>query len=803
MEKNPNQFVDNEAGKLNQDESKKSVKGEPQELQYASIRTQLEISQSKALHPNPNSEETESPPAPKATAEPENLKLKLKQPETLVKSVTFFGLFRFATGGDVAMMILAALFSSIMGAILPLMTLFFADFADNLSDSVDVLTSRTQITKIAFKMAYLGVAVFGASFLAIVLWSATAIRQTKAFRSQYFLHLLLKRAAWFDKEKAGKLANAYFEHNSAMMQTYSTKLHMFFQIIATVVAGFAVGFYKGWLVSLLIIAASPLMVVGLSMFLMYMGRFIKVQIKAYASAGAISDQAFEYVRGVKSLNGESHELAKYEAALQSGFVSEQKEGWKGAFFYAMFNVSWSFVYALSFLIGNYALGREWHNHNSGKTYTVGDFLAIFFGIITGMSSISMIAPINQSLSQGQAAMGRINQIVNLENRESSGKVKTPARELRGEIEFQNVTFAYPSAPERPVLKDVSFTIRPGKKFAIVGPSGSGKSTIIQLIERFYDPQEGSILLDGTDIKQFDLAHYRKLLGLVSQQPILFADTIRANMLIGLDNSAQVSESQILDALERANVKDFITTKLEKGLETYVGTSGAQLSGGQKQRISIARVLLRGPKLFLFDEATSALDRQNEKEIQETIDRVCSEVTSVSIAHRLLTIRNSDQIVVLVDGQIKETGRHQQLMQIENGIYQDLCTKQGSGEEEDKEGLDSGLGIKNELSNDLLGQNGLQLENGKHVSGDHPKTSQPSKNPDLTPDSKDGKAKGKSKKPPVFMSIYYFLTGKDICYIIIAVISSGFLGAIMPFIGIYLLTNTLNIYIIILIESSYY
>ena len=767
MKKEVKSFKDNETIKLHENTGK-----EPPILETQNFRTKEVNFVSSTKHLNPklaSKKETQNLPSQNPQTPLKTVKLKPPKPTTTAKSVSFFGMFKFATKLDVLLMILAAIFSSLQGIVFPLMTIFFADFAENLSDSVNIFDSRAKISKIVTNMLYLGSGVFISSFMAIVLWSKTACRQMKAFRSKYLLHLLFKNAAWFDREKAGTLSHAYFDHNAAVIEIYSTKLHLFFQIIATLIAGFLVAFYRGWLLSLLIVAASPIMVIGLTLYRVYTARFVKLQNLSYARAGAISDQSFEYIRGVRSLNGQAHESDKYVAALQSGFVSERKEGWKGAFFYALFNISWSFVYALAFLIGNYAVGKGWHNHNTGKTYAVGDFLAVLLGVITGISSISLFAPVNQSLSQGQAALGRVNQIVNLENQESSGGLKPQATQLKGEIVFQNVTFAYPSAPDRPVLRNISFVIKPGEKFAIVGPSGSGKSTIIQLIERFYDPQQGKIFFDGTDIQDFDLAHYRKLLGLVSQQPILFANTIRANMLIGLEDSNLISESKILDALEQANVKQLITEKLEKGLETYVGTSGAQLSGGQKQRISIARVLLREPKLFLFDEATSALDRQNEKEIQESIDRLSKKTTSISIAHRLVTIKNSDQIVVLVDGQIEESGKHTELINIPNGVYQDLYSKQGSVEEKEEIG---------------------EVLNGKQTNQNHSTHPISSNNLDakieLREDDDKTKQEKKEKKPaqtPVFMSIYHLLSGKDICFIVIAVISSGFLGAVMPFIGI--------------------
>ena len=749
-----------------------------------------------------------------------------------VKSSSFCGLFRFSTSCDVLMMVCAAFFSSVQGAMMPMMTIFFADFSDSLSDSIDPTVARAAISKIALKLIFLGICVFVSSTVAIILWSLTGRRQMERFRSEYFRAILSKSATWFDKEKPGRLANGFFEHIGSLVQVYSTKMHLFYQIIAMIIAGFAVGFYKGWLMSLLILASSPIMILGMVAFMYYITKLERTQSESYARAGSISDQTFGFVRGVKSLNGEQHEVDKYEQALLQAHKSNKKHGWKGSVYYGMFQSSSTIIFAISFLIGNFALGKSWHNHNTDKVYTVGDYIGVFFGIVTGISAVGMIAPVNKALAQGQAAMGRVNQIVNGLNKEPSGKRRPDKSSVKGQIVFENVTFAYPTAPDRPVLKNVSFTIRAGEKFAIVGPSGSGKSTVIQLIERFYDPQEGRIFLDGVDIKEFEMEQYRKLLGLVSQQPILFADSIRQNLLIGLDNALSVSDSQIWSALERANVKSFISQKLEKGLETYVGSSGDQLSGGQKQRISIARVLLRNPKLFLFDEATSALDRQNEKEIQETIDRVCSDVTSVSIAHRLQTVKNSHQILVLVDGVLEEIGTHEELMGIEEGVYLELYRNQDNGgnesSEEEQEQENGEMVQQNDMFNfnSGLDEHGNQniINSQKNVSSvkrnsvkETSKSIQPEdytdsmrkidKNEEQTAnslgeDSDSEKKKKIDKSFPTFVKLSNYLSGKDVCFIILGVFSSGFVGAVMPFTG-NIIFQIYSIYDIIILLFSYF
>ena len=699
------------------------------------------------------------------------------------KPAGFFDLFRFASKKDKIMMVFAAILSSIQGLLLPGMMLIFGDFTENMTDAIDPATAKENITNQSLIMIYLGIVVFVTSTIAIVLWTITGKNQMINLRSEYFQHVIMKNASWYDQERPGKLASAYYEHLGMFVQVYGNKLHILFQVVAMIISGFAVGFYKGWSMTLIIIAISPLMLIGISLFMYYIGESSKVEKNAYSEAGELSDQTFEYIRTVKSLKGEEHEIENYGNKLRGVISASEKFSCKINIFYGFFYFSWNFMYALSFWIGNLILYKKWINDNSGEVYSVGDYITIFFAVSTGVSGFSIVAPIQKSIAEAKIAMGRINTIVNNQNLDESGD-KVPAREsIRGEIKFENVTFAYPTHPEEKVLKNVSFTITPGEKFAIVGPSGSGKSTIIQLLERYYDPQEGRILLDGVDIKDIEIDYFRTIMGLVQQQPILFADSIRNNLTIGMEQRKQViTDDEIWKCLKRANVDTFIKDKLEDKLETYVGNQGSQLSGGQKQRISIARVLLRNPSVFLFDEATSALDRQNEKEIQETIDQVCSTVTSVSIAHRLQTIKNSDQIIVLVNGEIAETGNHEHLMEIERGIYKGLYMKQDKGAEEDEDKEEeepNKFEYNEEMDENFDSRNKKKRKNSEKSNRSLQQMSETEIN-----NKEETKEEEKKKKPVTIIGTSDYLSKSQIFQIILGVISSGAVGLVMPFSGYY-------------------
>nr|XP_046260733.1 bile salt export pump isoform X2 [Scatophagus argus] len=245
--------------------------------------------------------------------------------------------------------------------------------------------------------------------------------------------------------------------------------------------------------------------------------------------------------------------------------------------------------------------------------------------------------------------------------------------VKGDIEFHNVTFFYPSRPEVMILNDLSMQVKAGETTAFVGPSGSGKSTTIQLIQRFYDPEEGMVTLDGRDIRTLNIQWLRSLIGIVEQEPVLFATTIAENIRFGRPG---VTMEDLIQATKDANAYNFIMDLPQK-FDTLVGEGGGQMSGGQKQRIAIARALIRNPRILLLDMATSALDNESEAVVQEALDKVRMGRTTISIAHRLSTIRNADVIIGFEHGQAVEKGTHSELIE-RQGVYFTLVTLQNQG-----------------------------------------------------------------------------------------------------------------------------
>jgi ABC-type multidrug transport system fused ATPase/permease subunit len=282
------------------------------------------------------------------------------------------------------------------------------------------------------------------------------------------------------------------------------------------------------------------------------------------------------------------------------------------------------------------------------------------------SAAAFLGDTENAIKSGRAIVQIRDRELPIDSFDEGGQRPT---KLEGRIEFRNVHFRYPTRPEVSVLRKYNLTIEAGQTVAFCGPSGGGKSTCVSLIERFYDPVEGQVLLDGVDTKQLNIHWLRSQIGLVGQEPTLFIGTIAENIAMGLDYTP--SQEEIEEVAKMANAHDFIT-RFPDGYATQVGLKGEQLSGGQKQRIAIARAILKNPNILLLDEATSALDSESEKIVQEALDKVVAlkKRTTIIIAHRLSTIRKADKICVVSGGKVAEQGTHQELINL-NGIYANL------------------------------------------------------------------------------------------------------------------------------------
>ncbi len=289
------------------------------------------------------------------------------------------------------------------------------------------------------------------------------------------------------------------------------------------------------------------------------------------------------------------------------------------------------------------------------------YLTILYSVINPLKDLSKAS---YNIPRGLASMERINAILNAENPITDGEKGIEIAEMKEGIEYRNLTFSYDG--EREVLKNINIKIPKGKTVALVGQSGSGKSTMVDLIPRYYDVEQGEITIDGVNIKDMKVKSLRSLMGNVNQEAILFNDSFYNNITFGVENATM---EQVIEAAKIANAHDFIM-ETEDGYNTNVGDRGCRLSGGQRQRISIARAILKNPPILILDEATSALDTESERLVQEALERLMKDRTTIAIAHRLSTIKNADEICVLRDGEIVERGKHDELIELD-GVYKRL------------------------------------------------------------------------------------------------------------------------------------
>ncbi|KAL6888381.1 hypothetical protein ACP4OV_009407 [Aristida adscensionis] len=394
----------------------------------------------------------------------------------------------------------------------------------------------------------------------------------------------------------------------------------------------------------------------------------------YTRPGAIAEQAISSVRTVYSFVAERSTMARFSAALDESTRLGLKQGLAKGIAVGSSGVCFA-IHGFNAWYGSRLV--MYHGYKGGTVFAVG--ASIVLGGTALGSSLSSVKYFSEASSAAERILEAIQRVPKIDSESNTGR---ELANVVGEVEFKNVEFCYPSRPESPVFVSFNLRVPAGRTVALVGSSGSGKSTVIALLERFYDPSAGQVMLDGVDIRLLRLKWLRTQMGLVSQEPMLFAMSIKKNILFGKENA---TEEEVITAAKAANAHSFIS-QLPQGYDTQVGERGIQMSGGQKQRIAIARALLKSPKILLLDEATSALDTNSESVVQEALDRASIGRTTIVIAHRLSSIRNADMIAVMQAREIKELGSHEELIANENGLYSSLLRLQQTKKSRDSEEL---------------------------------------------------------------------------------------------------------------------
>ncbi|XP_038611446.1 ATP-dependent translocase ABCB1 isoform X2 [Tachyglossus aculeatus] len=646
-------------------------------------------------------EDAGTPGGPHPAPDSQKKKEKEKKPV-----VGIFTMFRYSSCLDKLYMFLGTLAAMIHGAALPCIMLIFGEMTDSFADfgtfenvsfpdgnwtgsvpeNWTAIDLEEKMTEYAYYYCGVGAGVLVVAYVQVAFWTLAAGRQIKKIRQHFFHAILRQEVSWFDVHDVGELNTRLSDDVSKINEGIGDKIGMFFQALTTFFTGFIIGFTKGWKLTLVILAISPVLGLSAAVWAKILSSFTDQELKAYAKAGAVAEEVLSAIRTVIAFGGQKKELERYNKNLEEA----KKVGIKKAI---TANISMGVAFFLVY--ASYALAF-WYGTTlilSGE-YSIGEVLTVFFSVLIGAFSIGQASPSIEAFANARGAAYEVFKIIDNEPKidsYSEGGYKPGT--IKGNLEFRNVHFSYPSRNEVQILKGLNLKVNSGQTVALVGNSGCGKSTTIQLIQRLYDPTVGSISIDGRDIQTLNVRFLREVTGVVSQEPVLFATTIAENIRYGRED---VTMDEIIKAVKEANAYNFIM-KLPKKFDTLVGDRGAQLSGGQKQRIAIARALVRNPKILLLDEATSALDTESEAVVQAALDKAREGRTTIVIAHRLSTIRNADVIAGFENGVIVEQGTHNELMS-KDGVYSKLVALQMSGSQV---GLESGA-LAADSKNDIAG-----------------------------------------------------------------------------------------------------
>ncbi|KAM6177947.1 bile salt export pump [Rhynchocyon petersi] len=535
--------------------------------------------------------------------------------------------------------------------------------------SCGLLDIESEMRKFAIYYAGIGGAVLLSGYIEICFWVIAAARQAQKMRKIYFRQVMRMEIGWFDCNSVGELNTRFSDDINKINDAISDQIARFIQYMTTCLCGLLVGFFRGWKLTLVIISVSPLIGVGAAAIGLSVSRFTDYELRAYAKAGCVADEVISSVRTVAAFGGEKKEVERYEKNLVFAQQWGIRKGIVMGFFTGYFWCLIFLCYALAFWYGSTLVLDE-------GEYTPGALIQVFLSVLVSALSLGNASACLETFASGRAAASSIFETIDRQPAiDCMSEDGYKLDRIKGEIEFHNVTFFYPSRPDVKILNNLSMVIKSGEMTALVGSSGAGKSTALQLVQRFYDPSEGMVTLDGHDIRSLNIQWLRAQIGIVEQEPVLFSTTIAENIRYGREDATM---EDIVRAAKEANAYNFIMDLPQK-FDTLVGEGGGHMSGGQKQRIAIARALVRNPKILLLDMATSALDNKSEAMVQEALSKIQHGHTIISIAHRLSTVRAADVIIGFEHGTAVERGTHEELLE-RKGVYFTLVTLQSQGDQ---------------------------------------------------------------------------------------------------------------------------
>jgi ATP-binding cassette, subfamily B, bacterial len=498
------------------------------------------------------------------------------------------------------------------------------------------------------------------SFIRVYTFTQVSERTLADLRQAVYSKLVWLPMSFFDSRRVGELTSRLTSDVGTLQDVFTFTLAELLRQLLILIIGIPLIFFLTPRLAVFMLLTFPVLVIAALLF----GKFIRKMSKKVqdqlAQSNVVVEETLQSIAVVKAFTNEVFEVLRYKKSLDDVVTTAIRTAkYRGLFI--------SFT-ILAFFGGIVAVGWYGAYLLQNEIIYVGDlFSFILYTSFIGAS----IAGLGDIYSQLQRSIGASERILEILATKDEQPLPTQPLKLKGDIRFESVSFEYPSRTDFPILKSISIAIQPGERIALVGASGAGKSTITSLLMRLYLIQNGTIKVDGKNIEEYNLTSYRDNIGIVPQEVILFGGTIFENIAYGKPNA---TEAEVIAAAQKANAWEFIDSFPEK-LKTVVGDRGIKLSGGQRQRVAIARAILKDPSILILDEATSSLDAKSESLVQEALEKLMENRTSIVIAHRLSTIRKVDRILVIKDGQVAEAGSHHQLSANQSGIYTNLLKLQ--------------------------------------------------------------------------------------------------------------------------------
>ncbi len=587
---------------------------------------------------------------PKAKLNLENLKKTLRLFNYIGKHKWkfFLGMF-FLAGTAATALVFPRLMGNLMGVI--------GGSGQKVEVSKEELIEFANSTGFKLLILFALQAIF--SFFRVVTFTSVTENMLASMRQAAYNKLIQMPMTFFSKSQVAELNSRIATDITQISDTFTTNIAEFLRQFIIIVGGIIIICFMSWKMAMVMLAIIPVIAIITMFFAKYIRKLSKETQDKVAESNVIVGESLQGIANVKSFTNEGYEINRYknkvneikQIAIKGGIA-------RGSFFsFIIFCLFGAIIFIVWYGIQLTLKGA----------ISATDMVSFLMYTLFVAASIGGIADQLAAIQRAIGATERVMDIIDGTPEMINLTLNKNKERLKGDISFDNVSFYYDTRPDFQVLHNISFTANKGETVALVGPSGSGKSTIASLVLRFYDPKSGLIKIDDKDAGQYDLTELRNNMAIVPQDVLLFGGTIKENIEYGKPGA---SIQEITEAARKANALEFIDSFPQK-FETVVGDRGIQLSGGQRQRIAIARAVLKDPSILILDEATSSLDSESERLVQEALDQLMIGRTSIVIAHRLSTIRKADKIIVIEKGVVKETGKHEELMQIENGLYRSL------------------------------------------------------------------------------------------------------------------------------------